>query len=343
VEASSVAIERIVIDGNTVDRLAEGTSPAGTGITLKGTASFAVTRSRITNNNVVMDPAAGAGGICIETFGGVSRCRISDNDTSGGGMGISLDTTTYSVCVGNTVYNANSVGIEGASINNVTISGNTVDGNANTANGIELSNTTPGRNTIVGNNVSACTSSCIKANDADYSTITGNMVYATAGNAIELINCTHFVVSGNTLYGAGTGKKGVLLNTSSNVTITGNSLFNFTENGILLYANSSFTFNYVEIYANILNTCNVPLGTDLTGGAALGMLVQAIGNPGTSTARITDIYDWKNQVYVTSGTGSPESVVSASPGSVYYREDGGTSTSFYVKETGTSNTGWVAK
>lgn len=44
----------------------------------------------------------------------------------------------------------------------------------------------------------------------------------------------------------------------------------------------------------------------------------------------------------TSGTGSPESVVTAIIGSSYRRKDGGASTTLYVKESGTGNTGWVA-
>ena len=45
----------------------------------------------------------------------------------------------------------------------------------------------------------------------------------------------------------------------------------------------------------------------------------------------------------TTGTGSPEGVVTARIGSFYSRADGGAATSFYVKESGTGNTGWVAK
>lgn len=45
----------------------------------------------------------------------------------------------------------------------------------------------------------------------------------------------------------------------------------------------------------------------------------------------------------TSGTGSPESVVTASVGSIFSRTNGGAGTSFYVKESGAGNTGWVAK
>jgi hypothetical protein len=43
------------------------------------------------------------------------------------------------------------------------------------------------------------------------------------------------------------------------------------------------------------------------------------------------------------GTGSPENVVSAPVGSLYLRTDGGALTTLYVKESGTSNTGWAAK
>lgn len=43
------------------------------------------------------------------------------------------------------------------------------------------------------------------------------------------------------------------------------------------------------------------------------------------------------------GTGTPEGVVSALVGSLYMRRDGGAGTSFYVKQSGTGNTGWVGK
>lgn len=46
---------------------------------------------------------------------------------------------------------------------------------------------------------------------------------------------------------------------------------------------------------------------------------------------------------VLTGSGSPETVVTAPVGSIYLRTDGGASTSFYVKESGSGNTGWIAK
>jgi len=44
-----------------------------------------------------------------------------------------------------------------------------------------------------------------------------------------------------------------------------------------------------------------------------------------------------------SGSGTPESSQTAVVGSLYMRSDGGASTSLYVKESGSGNTGWVAK
>jgi hypothetical protein len=43
------------------------------------------------------------------------------------------------------------------------------------------------------------------------------------------------------------------------------------------------------------------------------------------------------------GTGTPEGAVAAPTGALYTRQDGGTGTTLYVKESGTGNTGWVAK
>jgi hypothetical protein len=45
----------------------------------------------------------------------------------------------------------------------------------------------------------------------------------------------------------------------------------------------------------------------------------------------------------TSGVGTPEGVVTAPIGSMFTRTDGGANTTLYVKESGASNTGWVAK
>jgi hypothetical protein len=50
----------------------------------------------------------------------------------------------------------------------------------------------------------------------------------------------------------------------------------------------------------------------------------------------TTVCDWV-------GTGTPEGAITAGIGSTFRRTNGGAATSFYVKESGTGNTGWVAK
>ena len=63
---------------------------------------------------------------------------------------------------------------------------------------------------------------------------------------------------------------------------------------------------------------------------------------GTGTASVVR-YHTTTTVFWTSGSGSPESVVTAPVGSLYTRTDGGAATTLYVKESGTGSTGWVAK
>lgn len=50
-----------------------------------------------------------------------------------------------------------------------------------------------------------------------------------------------------------------------------------------------------------------------------------------------------NDIGIFAGSGTPEGVVTAGVSSLFLRKDGGASTSLYVKQSGSGNTGWVAK
>ncbi len=69
----------------------------------------------------------------------------------------------------------------------------------------------------------------------------------------------------------------------------------------------------------------------------------------STTARAHEAgMDWVHTITATQfraqfGTGTPEAAVTAPIGTLYLRTDGGASTTLYVKESGTGNTGWVAK
>ncbi|HIB0235174.1 TPA: hypothetical protein ACWSRY_004857 [Escherichia coli] len=68
---------------------------------------------------------------------------------------------------------------------------------------------------------------------------------------------------------------------------------------------------------------------------------------GSSTLRVKRSYVvsryYTATVFDSAGSGSPEGSITASVGSTYRRTDGGANSTFYVKEAGTGNTGWVAK
>lgn len=83
------------------------------------------------------------------------------------------------------------------------------------------------------------------------------------------------------------------------------------------------------------------------GSAGLVPSADANVNAGSSTFRINRSYVisryYTATVFDSAGTGSPEGVVVAGVGSTYRRTDGVAGSTFYVKEAGTGNTGWVAK
>ncbi len=70
-----------------------------------------------------------------------------------------------------------------------------------------------------------------------------------------------------------------------------------------------------------------------------------IHNPATNKTRIVGVIyrDTAESFGWFTGAGSPEGTVTASKGSLYTRTDGGAGTTLYIKESGTGNTGWVAK
>lgn len=103
----------------------------------------------------------------------------------------------------------------------------------------------------------------------------------------------------------------------------------------------------------------------LTNGAVNTVFIDNLSNFIFLSDRLTPISDatsvlgdnthrWKNvyssngmilgtNIVITTGSGSPQSVVTAPVGSLYLRNDGGANSTLYVKESGTGNTGWVAK
>lgn len=92
---------------------------------------------------------------------------------------------------------------------------------------------------------------------------------------------------------------------------------------------------------------NTEEGVGLTFGVSAllprkgGTVADKLVDIGSSDYAFKDLY--LGDIKVVTGTGSPESVVTAPKGSLFLRTDGGDTTTFYVKTSGTGNTGWLAK
>lgn len=106
----------------------------------------------------------------------------------------------------------------------------------------------------------------------------------------------------------------------------------------------------------VIGTAAIPLSfLRMDAGAGIyfydsSALQSRIGSETLNTVSIYDSaggqaarFNYGPSVDLLAGSGSPEGVVTANIGSIYSRTNGGAGTSLYVKESGTGNTGWVAK
>jgi len=83
---------------------------------------------------------------------------------------------------------------------------------------------------------------------------------------------------------------------------------------------------------------------DLKFGPSAGSFNPNLGAMATSwNIGFIDTMQYANATTHTDGSGTPEAVITAPVGSTFSRTDGGAGTSFYVKESGAGNTGWIAK
>lgn len=123
--------------------------------------------------------------------------------------------------------------------------------------------------------------------------------------------------------------------------ITNNRIYNIMQHIGDIEADSVIAGNIlrnVSVHANsvgiITNNVKAALGTNTFAGLTNNVWDGSSAQPIIRRPFGTTI--------LFEGTGSPESVVTAPIGSIYLRRDGGAATAFYVKESGTGNTGWIA-
>ena len=133
---------------------------------------------------------------------------------------------------------------------------------------------------------------------------------------------------------------------NNTINVTSNAYF---DNAGFKYGTTS-TASYYSQYDGDHSWWTAPSGT---AGTAISftqraVLYQSTGNLLINTGNLTINTSGKGitlpgGITWTSGSGSPEGVVTAPVGSLYSRSDGGLLTSLYVKESGSGNTGWAGK
>jgi len=327
-----------VIRNNYVDRSNE---PAGSivegGLKVHGnlTSNQKVLRAKIQGNTVLLPDMSAAGGaqICIELHTNAERANVTGNTTSGGTMGISVDKSAYAVVAANNLTRFSYYGIEWAATPDGTCANNNIDGDSYGLNGIVQSTIGSHRTTISGNTIRGITQDGIALNGGNDSTIsaniiviptggryginisggpaglsiTGNSINTSAANyGINVQPSNNLIIANNTLNGNSVALKAIAVDRSTIVVINGNVMRNFTQHGILLFAQSTFTLDNITVFGNEFSSVGTTIGTQLSGGGALGNAIllgqtrygislpsfTTAGRPSAATAGIgSKVYD----------------------------------------------------
>jgi hypothetical protein len=338
--------------GNNID-MSEG-GVFGQGILFTGAGGTIAVKQfdwEISNNTVIgsQDAAMADQGINLGVRG--SRGIVSNNITRYGAMGWS-EGGTDTVITGNSFLDmVGSVryGIE-ISGGNTTVSGNVV---SNAINGVIISGTLANFDNlcITGNRIQSTRDGIrlqVGAGAASNNiSITGNNITTDLRGVITTGDVVNLTIASNVIVGPGSGtanSRGVYLENppaDAYVSVQGNTIASF-QRACGVYSASALAVN--KLYATGNNISND------TGSSS-----RAWSFEGLATMGIDVIFAWgptniglrenrlDGEIKFNISTGSPEGVVTASVGSLYLRSNGGANTTLYVKESGTGNTGWVAK
>ena len=161
-------------------------------------------------------------------------------------------------------------------------------------------------------------------------TLEGNVTQTVGAAVLKALSVDSATVSGNITQSGGT--------TATLKALTADTVTSSTElkctaaNGLGLYTgatkNVSLTYDGSHTYQTFAGNFY------LRSGNVTRFIVGYDGS---------QISMGNSAVKICHGSGSPEGVITANVGSIYFRTDGGAGTSLYFKETGTGNTGWVSR
>lgn len=139
--------------------------------------------------------------------------------------------------------------------------------------------------------------------------------------------------------------------------IAGNTIANFGQFGISVDGNLDAKLLSLDVLDNIMDndttTPSMTIGIRLSDDANPAKQISMFGNQFLRGVSLPIYHYPQNAIVLIGGSpginpiysviGTPEGQVAAPVGSLAIRRDGGSGTTYYVKQSGTGNTGWVAK
>lgn len=208
----------------------------------------------------------------------------------------------------------------------------------------------------------------------DNATCTANTQHGIDANAQCAVRASGASCTSNTLFGIRSTEKAVVVHTGATFSGNGSGDLGTRGDGMLLdgttyrgaivlgtemRAISNSTLKGVRL-ATTSGGDDAVIGHDTAGAGTYtnkwhfrsgttGFYSESDGDTpaGRATNRFSNVYGVNfragdGTATWTSGTGTPEGAVTAVVGSMFTRTDGGASTTLYVKESGSGNTGWRA-
>jgi hypothetical protein len=316
------------------------------------------TNINIINNTFYQKNTGGDGAFIAHVVGKNWRDRlVSNNKLYGGGMGISggkncinsiITDNTIKVPTSSTMTDV-AYGIEGgAQVVNTHMSGNMIDGGGHYITGIQQQDSS-GNVVIEGGTIEGCLDFAVT-----YSNTAGtgntNLILrpghwkggSTGSGVVRIDGVESSSVTGGILDGAGVAVGAIEYILTSNVSsVSGVTFINPEGSAFVRLRQQSGVVKNISVIG-----CSVPvldasdryLRNQTGGTATLGAGIKYTG-----CTNGYDILDLSNNIISATDTGTPQGNIVAGVGSRYFRTDGGAGTTFYVKETLTTSSGWVGK